>query len=40
MYNKIKKWYEMGLWTEEMVLQAVEKGKITQEEANEILGGE
>lgn len=37
MYDKIKMWYEMGLWTEEMVLQAVEKGIITQEQANEIL---
>lgn len=37
MYNKIKKWYEMGLWTEAMVLQAVEKGIITQAQADEIL---
>lgn len=37
MYNKIKKWYEMGLWTEEMVLQAVEKGVITRTQADEIL---
>lgn len=37
MYEKIKKWYEMGLWTTEMVLQAVEKDVITQAQANEIL---
>lgn len=37
MYNKIKKWYAMGLWTAEMVQQAADKGVITQEQANEIL---
>ncbi|MBR5306685.1 MAG: XkdX family protein [Oscillospiraceae bacterium] len=37
MYNKIKKWYEQGLWTAEMVQQAADKGVITQEQANEIL---
>ena len=39
MYEKIKKWYEMGLWTEAMVLQAVAKGLITQEQAKEIIKG-
>ena len=38
MYEKIKKWYKQGLWTEEMVQNAVEKGVITAEEAAEILG--
>ena len=38
MYEKIKKWYEQGLWTEEMVKNAVKKGVITAEEAAEILG--
>lgn len=38
MYEKIKKFYEKGLWTAEMVQQAVEKGVITQEQADEILG--
>jgi len=37
MFEKIKRWYEMGLWTAEMVRQAVEKGVITQEQAEEIL---
>lgn len=37
MYEKIKKWYKQGLWTEEMVQNAVEKGVITAEEAAEIL---
>lgn len=38
MYEKINKWYSMGLWTEEMVRNAVDKGVITEEEYNEILG--
>ena len=40
MYEKIKKWYVQGLWTEKMVLNAVEKKVITQEQATEILGKE
>ena len=39
MKDKIAKWHKQGLWTEEMVLKAVEKGKITAEEASEILKG-
>lgn len=38
MYEKIKKWYKQGLWTEKMVLNAVGKGVITPEQAAEILG--
>ena len=38
MYEKIKQWYAQGLWTEEMVRQAVQKGVITEEQCNEILG--
>lgn len=38
MYEKIKKWYKQGLWTEDMVMNAVDKGLITQEQAAEILG--
>lgn len=37
MKNKIEKWYRMGLWTEEMVMNAVAKGIITEDEASEIL---
>lgn len=37
MFEKIKRWYEMGLWTADMVLKAVEKGIITQDQAEEIL---
>lgn len=39
MYDKIKKWHEQGLWTDEMVQQAADKGIITQEQADEITGG-
>lgn len=38
MYEKIEKWYNQGLWTAEMVQNAVTKGIITQEQAYEILG--
>ena len=37
MFNKIKKWYEQGLWTEKMVNDAVAKGIITPEQAEEIM---
>ena len=39
MKDKIKKWYKMGLWTAEMVQNAVTKGKLTAEEAAEIISG-
>lgn len=37
MFEKIKKWYIMGLWTETMVQNAVKKSILTTEEAEEIL---
>ena len=40
MKNKIEKWYRMGLWTEAMVWDAVEKGVLTKEEADEIISGQ
>lgn len=40
MFEKIKKWYKQGLWTDTMVLNAVSKGKLTTEEADDILGKE
>lgn len=40
MKEKIEKWYKQGLWSEEMVMNAVRKGVITEDEANEILGKE
>lgn len=36
--QKVKKWYDMGIWTEQMVRNAVIKNKITEEECAEILG--
>jgi hypothetical protein len=38
MFYKIKTWYEQGHWTADMVRNAFNKGKITEEELNEILG--
>ena len=40
MKDKIAKWYKQGLWTAEMVKNAVDKGVITEEEYNEIVGKE
>ena len=37
MKDKIAKWYAQGLWTEDMIRQAAEKGVITEAEAEEIL---
>ena len=37
MFEKIKKWYLMNLWTEEMVQNAVKKGVLSADEASEIL---
>lgn len=38
MKEKIKKWYNQGLWKKPMVQDAVKKGILTEEEAAEILG--
>lgn len=40
MFEKIKKWYESGMWTKKMVRNAVIKGKITEDEYTEITGEE
>ena len=40
MKEKILKWYSMGLWTEKMVQDAVNKNILTSDEANEILNKE
>lgn len=39
-FEKIKAYYEMGFWTKNMVHNAVNKGLITEEEYEEIVGGE
>ena len=38
MKEKIKLWYGQGLWSAEMVRNAVKKGVLTEDEAAEILG--
>ena len=38
MKEDIKRWYEQGLWTAEMVRNAVIKGKLTEDEYREIVG--
>lgn len=40
MFEKIKRWYCLGLWTAAMVQSAVAKGVLTREEAERILGTE
>lgn len=37
MFEKIKKWFYMGLWSADQVQKAEEKGVITKEQAAEIL---
>lgn len=36
--TKVKRWYDAGTWTEQMVRNAYAKGKITEEELSLILG--
>lgn len=38
MFEKIKKFYNMGLYTKEQVHKFVEKGVITEEQYIEIVG--
>lgn len=40
MFEKIKRFYELGLYTKEQVHKFVEKGLITEEQYTEIVGGE
>ena len=40
MKERIAKWYKQGLWTAEMVQNAVDKGMITEEDYAEIVGNE
>lgn len=40
MKEKIKRWYEQGLWTKEMVRNAVVKTVLTAAEYQEITGEE
>ena len=38
MYEKVKKYYEMGVWSEQRVREAVAKNVITAEQFKEITG--
>ena len=38
MKDKIARWFKQGLWTVEMVRNAVEKGVITEGDFQEITG--
>ena len=38
MYEKIKRWYEIGVWTEQRVREAVAKNVITPEQFKAITG--
>lgn len=38
MKDKITRWYKQGLWTAQMVRNAVIKGVITEEDYAEIVG--
>lgn len=38
MKERIKRWYRLGLWTAEMVQDAVVKNVITEADALEIIG--
>lgn len=38
MKNRIAKWYKQGLWSAEMVANAVKKNILTDEEYKEITG--
>lgn len=39
-YEQIKRNYERGLWNKQMVMVAVRKGIITQQQYSEIVGNE
>ena len=38
MFEKIKRFYKLGLYTKEQVFKFFEKGVITEEQYNEIIG--
>lgn len=40
MYEKIKRWYDLGVWNAKKVHDAVKAGKITPEQYKEITGRE
>lgn len=36
--EQVKAWYEAGRWNQTMVYNALDKGRITEEEYKEIIG--
>lgn len=38
MYERIKRYYDLGVWTKSRVKSAVEKGAISEQEYAEIVG--
>lgn len=38
MFEKIKRWHKQGLWSDNMVMNAVKKKALTPEQAREIIG--
>lgn len=38
MFERIKKWYKLGIWSKTMVANAVKKGILTEEQYTEITG--
>lgn len=38
MFERINKWYKLGLWSKSMVKDAVAKSKLTEAEYKEITG--
>lgn len=40
MYEKIKKYYDQGFWTKEMVFNAYKEAVITEEEYNAIVNSD
>lgn len=40
MFEKIKKWYDLGLWTKQMVECAAAKTLLTQAQLEQIIGSE
>lgn len=40
MKEKIARWYKQGLWTAEMVKDAVDRGILTEDDYKEIVGEE
>ncbi len=39
-FENIKSWYDHNIWTAQMVQVAVTMNVLTQEQANEIIGGD